>query len=162
MLSDEGEWKDFSIPFSSNQLLEVIIDDFGNKWFTVGGSSAGVLAFNEGDLEVNGDEEYKSFTTNNSVLPTNVVNCIVKDLDGDIWVGTADGVVFFECGSNVFSSDCQGTRRIVEQDGINEFLLRGEDVKAIEVDGANRKWVGTTNGVFVLSLIHISEPTRPY
>jgi len=152
MLSDEGEWKNFDIPFNGvGRLIEVIIDDYGNKWFTVGDNTAGILVFNEGDMEVNGDEDHHPFRTSNSVLPTNVVNCLAKDLDGDIWAGTADGIVFFECGSNVFSSDCQGTRRIVEQEGINEYLLRGEDVKAIAVDGANRKWVGSTNGVFVLS-----------
>ena len=151
MLSNEGDWKHFDIPIGSDRLVEVLVDDFGNKWFTVGDNSAGILVFNEGDMEVNDDEETHAFTANNSVLPTNAVNCITKDLDGDIWAGTADGIVFFECGNNIFSNDCQGTRRIVEQEGINEFLLRGEDVKAIAVDGANRKWVGTTNGVFVLS-----------
>ena len=147
-LSDEGEWKNYPVSVST-RLIDVIIDDYGNKWFTVGDNSAGILVFNEN--EGVGNPEYYSFKTSNSVLPTNVVNCLVKDLDGDIWAGTADGIVFFECGNNVFSSDCQGTRRIVEQEGINEYLLRGEDVKAIAVDGANRKWVGTTNGIFVLS-----------
>ena len=148
-LSDEGEWKNYSIPLGTGSLIEVIIDDYNNKWFTVGDNSAGILVFNEN--EGVGNPEYHSFKTSNSVLPTNVVNCLVKDLDGDIWAGTADGIVFFECGSNALSSDCQGTRRIVEQEGINEYLLRGEDVQTIAVDGANRKWVGTTNGVFVLS-----------
>ena len=77
---------------------------------------------------------------------------IVKDLDGDIWVGTTDGIIIFECGSSAFDAEqCKGTRKIVEQDGIPAYLLVGEDVRTIAVDGGNRKWVGTTNGVFVLS-----------
>ena len=152
MLSDEGEWKNFSIaPFNNTRLIEVIVDDFGYKWFTIGDNTAGILVFDEGDLDIDNDEETWVFKTGNSVLPSNTVSCLVKDLDGDIWAGTSDGIVFFECGSNIFSGDCQGTRRIVEQEGINEYLLRGEDVKTIAVDGANRKWVGTTNGVFVIS-----------
>ena len=31
------------------------------------------------------------------------------------------------------------------------FLLETEDVQAITVDGANRKWFGTRNGIFVMS-----------
>ena len=152
MLSDKGEWETFSIsPFNNTRLIEVIIDDYGYKWFTIGDNTAGILVFDEGDLGVNGDERKFVFKTGNTVLPSNTVTCLVKDLDGDIWAGTSDGIVFFECGSNIFAGECNGTRRIVEQEGINEYLLRGEDVKTIAVDGANRKWVGTTNGVFVIS-----------
>jgi hypothetical protein len=35
--------------------------------------------------------------------------------------------------------------------GIDEYLLREKDVRAIAVDGANRKWFGTTGGIFVQS-----------
>jgi FlgD Ig-like domain len=45
--------------------------------------------------------------------------------------------------------DCKGSRRIVEVDGFNGYLLETEDVRAIAIDGANRKWFGTTNGIFV-------------
>ena len=155
VLTDEGEMKNFTptniTPSNINGLFEVVIDDFGNKWFTVIENSAGILVFNEGGEET-GDEDYSLITTANSVLPTNSVNALAKDLDGDIWAGTGDGIIIFECGSNVFDREqCRGTRKIVEQDGIPAYLLVGEDVRAIAVDGANRKWVGTSNGVFVLS-----------
>jgi hypothetical protein len=99
----------------------------------------------------------------NSVLPTNTINCITVDLDGDVWVGTQQGVVSFECGSNIFSSDApcaSGRRRIVNVDGFNGYLLETEDVKTIAVDGANRKWFGTTNGIFVQSPDGLEQVAR--
>jgi hypothetical protein len=77
---------------------------------------------------------------------------LAVDLDGDVWIGTAQGIVIFECGSGVFEEDrCRGTLRPVEQDGYFEYLLTTEEIQTIAVDGGNRKWVGTRNGVFLVS-----------
>lgn len=152
VLTDDGEMKNFSVNSNIQGLFSLTVDDNNFKWFTVSEGTAGILVFDEGDLEVTGDERYRQITSASSALSTNNVSCITKDLDGAMWVGTGDGIIIFECGSNVFDTEqCQGTRKIVEQDGIPAYLLVGEDVKAIAVDGANRKWVGTTTGVFVIS-----------
>lgn len=152
VIPDEGDMKSFSINSNIQGLYSLAVDDNNFKWFSVSEGTAGILVFDEGDLEVNGDERYRQITSASSALSTNNVSCITKDLDGDMWVGTGDGIIIFECGSSVFDAEqCKGTRKIVEQDGIPAFLLVGEDVKAIAVDGANRKWVGTTTGVYVIS-----------
>lgn len=155
ILDEGGSMKSFGVPAPASNiksLFNLEIDDNGFKWFVTTEASTGFLIFDEGDLEVNGDERVRAVSSASSALSTNHVNCIRKDLDGDMWVGTVDGIIIFECGSNVFDSEqCKGTRKIVEQDGIPAYLLVGEDVKAIAVDGANRKWVGTTTGIFVLS-----------
>ena len=150
VFKNDGTWQnDFTT--SSKGLREVVVDHSGNKWFTVDGGSQGVLIFNEGDLDVQGDDQTRVLTTSNSQLPINVVNSLAVDLDGDVWVGTNQGVVVFECGSNVFDPNCQGSKRIVQVDGFNAYLLETEIVTAIAVDGANRKWFGTKNGIFVQS-----------
>lgn len=152
VITDDGDMKNFSINSNIQGLFSLEIDDNNYKWFTVSEGTAGILVFDEGDLEVSGDERIRQLTSGNTALSTNNVNCITKDLDGDMWVGTGDGIIIFECGSSIFDAEqCKGTRKIVEQDGIPAYLLVGEDVKAIAVDGANRKWVGTTTGVFVIS-----------
>jgi len=154
VISDEGEMKSFSIATktSATELFNLAIDDNGFKWFTVTEGTAGIVIFDEVGFDIPGDENIRVLTSSNSALPTNNVKAITKDLDGDMWVGTTDGIIIFECGSAAFDEgQCQGTRKIVEQDGIPAYLLVGEDVQTIAVDGGNRKWVGTTNGVFVLS-----------
>ena len=127
------------------------VDANGYKWFVLA-FNAGILVYDSGsDLASTADDRFKIINTSNSVLTSNTVNCITVDLSGDVWVGSAQGVVSFECGSNVFDNSCRGSRRIVSVNGFNGYLLETEDVKAIAVDGANRKWFGTGNGVFVQS-----------
>lgn len=148
----DGTWTNFS-GAPANALLQVAVDQSGYKWFVLA-FNAGIMAYDSGaDMDDPGDDRYKIFSTTNSVLPTNTINCVTVDLDGDVWVGTQQGVVSFECGSNIFSTDnpCTGRKRIVNVDGFNGYLLETEDVRAIAIDGANRKWFGTSNGVFVES-----------
>ena len=146
-----GGWKSFDITKSPPNLLHMAVDDYNNKWVVIGGSSGGIMVFNEGDLDDDFDQKEIYFTTSNSNIPSTKVNCVAVDLDGDVWVGTNDGVAVFECGSSVFEGNCRGRKpKIILNDFVN-YLLVSEDVKAIAADGANRKWFGTGNGVFVLS-----------
>ncbi len=151
VLKKDGSWENFALGCSPTEIHQVDIDQSGFKWIAVGGSQAGLALFDEGELETSGDERCRLFSTNNSNLPSNNVNCLVADLEGDVWVGTAQGVVIFECGNSAFDPNCRGSLRIVEQDGFNEYLLKTEEVQTIAVDGANRKWVGTKNGLYLLS-----------
>jgi len=157
----DNTWKNFpAAPASA--VLNVTIDQAGYKWFVLTFNS-GVMVFDSGaDIDDPSDDRYKIFTTANSVLPTNTINCITVDLDGDVWVGTQQGTISFECGSNVFSTEnpCIGRRRIVNVDGFNGYLLETEDVKTIAVDGANRKWFGTSNGIFVQSPDGLTQVAR--
>jgi hypothetical protein len=132
-------------------LTQLAVDDNDFKWIVVFGNSAGLVVYDEGDLEDPSDDRLQIKTSGNSELPTNLVNCVEKDLDGDIWVGTDEGVVVFDCTGSVFTNGCDGTRRKVDEDGNIAFLLEDEIVQTIAVDGANRKWFGTTNGIFVQS-----------
>lgn len=148
----EGNWKAYSRVCSQTVLYDIEVDIFGNKWAVIGDSQAGILVFNENNPEDDSDDQCRTISANNSNLPTNTVNCLAPDLEGNVWVGTNDGVVIFECGSIVFDSElCTGTLKVVERDGNTAYLLETENVRAIAVDGANRKWVGTSNGLFLLS-----------
>ena len=151
-LNNEGNWQTFGADCGETALFDADIDLSGIKWFIVGTASSGVLAFNEGALEDPNDDRCKEFNSSNSALTTNGTNCLVADLEGDVWVGTDDGVIIFECGGSAFEPECQGTRRVVSwDDGFNGYLMESQSVQALAVDGANRKWVGTTSGVFLLA-----------
>jgi hypothetical protein len=159
VLKPDGQLRNFSgAPL--NNLLQVAVDQNGYKWFVVG-FNGGVLVYDSGqDLDSPADDRYKLFTTANSALPTNSVTTVAVDLEGDVWVGTGQGVVSFECGSNVFDPSCTGRRRIVTVDDFNGYLLETEEVRSIAVDGGNRKWFGTTNGIFVQSPDGLQQVAR--
>lgn len=150
VLKTDGTLRNFSAA-PVNTLFQVAVDRNGYKWFVVA-FNGGVMVYDSGaDIDSPADDRYKVFTTANSVLPSNTVYCVEVDLDGDVWVGTQQGTVSFECGSNAFDANCKGSRRIINVDGFNGYLLENEEIRTIAVDGANRKWFGTSTGVFVQS-----------
>ncbi len=145
VLTAEGIWHSFSIP-ADTKVTDLIVDDLGLIWIVIGGNSGGIVIMDPGD---NPSPIFKS--SSNSEIPSNTVNSIALDRDGGVWVGTSAGVVLFECGGGLFDNPCNGNKPTVLQDSIGAFLLETEDVLSIEVDGANRKWFGTRNGIFVQS-----------
>ena len=149
--TNEGVWKNFSVPLTN--LGQLAIDRQGYKWAIVAGTGQGILVFDDnGTIDDPSDDRTRIITTNNSNLPDNQVLCLEADKQGDIWVGTTDGVVVFECGSSAFEESCIGNKRVVvenEIDDESENLLKGEVVNTIGIDGADRKWFGTSSGVFV-------------
>ena len=143
----DGTWRKFTAPGANSNLWQVVIDDNGYKWFAC--RDAGLLVYDSGkNIDATGDDNFKLYTTTNSKIGGRV-NCVAKDLNGDMWVGTTKGATVFECSP--FSASCKGNNRIVLQDGIPAYLLESETVNCIAIDGANRKWFGTTNGIFVQS-----------
>jgi hypothetical protein len=76
-----------------------------------------------------------------NISPT-LYNCMVEDKNHVIWVGTDMGPLLFYNPSNVFDADFTCSRvKIPRKDGTNlaDYLLAGETIQAIAVDGANRK-----------------------
>jgi len=152
VLRNDGTWKSFNLPCTAdNSTKNIAIDAFGYKWAVLTNSSFGLVVFDEGDLNDDSDDRCKVITASNSNLPTNEVRDLALDLDGNMWVGTKQGVIVFECDVLNENSDCPGSLRIVEEDDFGGFLLSEEDVATVAIDGANRKWFGTTNGIFVQS-----------
>jgi ligand-binding sensor domain-containing protein len=166
-IDPEGNWTSFSSTCSQDDLYQIAIDRNGAKWIIIGNGTSGILLFDEGEIDDTSDDQCRVFTATNSNLPTNETNCVTVDLDGDVWVGTNAGILIFECGGNAFDNSCVGSLRIVDRDGFNEYLFKTQAVQAIAVDGANRKWIGTTNGVYLISpdgeeeLIHFTTDNSP-
>lgn len=166
-LAPDGTWVSFDDDCGQNKFFQIVIDNSGYKWVMIGGSSAGVMVFDEGDINNLNDDRCRVFTSSNSNLPSNETNCLAVDQDGDVWVGTNAGIVIFECGASAFDDVCQGSLRIVELDGFLEHLFKTQAVQSIAVDGANRKWVGTTNGAYLISpdgketILHFTKENSP-
>jgi hypothetical protein len=72
-----------------------------------------------------------------------------------VWVGTDQGPLLFHNPLKAFDADFTCSRvKIPRNDGTSlaDYLLVNEKVKAIVVDGANRKWIGTeSSGVYLMS-----------
>ncbi|MCD8294004.1 MAG: regulator, partial [Clostridia bacterium] len=81
--------------------------------------------------------------------------CLTKELDGQVWCGTDLGLFVIENPTDYFSSDFRFLQvKIARNDGsgLADYLLSGVPVTCIAVDGANRKWIGTSgNGIYLVS-----------
>ncbi|MGN6292137.1 MAG: type IX secretion system anionic LPS delivery protein PorZ [Chitinophagaceae bacterium] len=152
----DGSWLKFSVPFllPENALTQIISDDDNYKWI-VAAKSGGLLCYDPGgSVENTGDDHWKKFGTGagNGNLPAADVLCIAKDKDGFIWVGTANGIGVIQCPGQVFTGQgCEAVWPVVKQGNFAGYLFNGQQVRSIAVDGANRKWVATDNGVWLIS-----------
>ncbi|MBX7051057.1 MAG: hypothetical protein K1X54_03380 [Flavobacteriales bacterium] len=133
---------------------DLMVSENGLIWATVRNKGLLVLNYN-GTLSTFSDDDYKVLTDaeGNGKLPSNDVNCMEEDLDGEVWVGTAEGLSIFYNPDAIFTSDSYDSEQIlIEQDGNIQILLETEIINAIEIDGSNRKWIATQNsGVYLFS-----------
>ncbi|MCP4440385.1 MAG: regulator [Aureispira sp.] len=150
VIQEDGTWKHFDISnFYSDELAGIAIDRNGYKWIQQ--ITGNLSVFDEGDIDDNSDNRSMQISSLNSNLPSSGISSLVADKDGIIWVGTDDGIIIFNCSSNIFDDGCSGNKPVVNPDDFNGHLLEGQNIRSIVVDGANRKWIGTDNGVFLLS-----------
>jgi hypothetical protein len=151
----DGQWRSFTVPFfhQENAVGPITIDEYDQKWI-VSPKGNGLFVLNSGaNIDNTNDDSWRYFRQGRGLgnLPSNTVYCAVQDRNGFIWVGTDKGIAVITCGPEATRSNCDATIPIVQQDNFAGFLFQDEDVICMEVDGANRKWVGTRNGLWLVS-----------
>ena len=152
----DGVWQKFSVPFflNENAMAQVLIDDNNYKWI-VSPKGNGLVCYDHGNsIDNTGDDRWKLYRggQGNGNLPSSEVFCAAKDKSGYIWVGTSDGIGVIQCPGEVFTgAGCEAVLPIVQQGNFANYLFKGQEVRAIAVDGADRKWVATPNGVSLIS-----------
>jgi hypothetical protein len=153
VLKADGKWLKMA-PIPSRSVHQVVVDGAGFKWIIVKGSQSGIIVFDEGK-KIDDPTDDRVRLIDNSNFPKELQNagiqCLATDLNGAVWVGTSNGVAVFECGSDPFRTACAGRLVVASLSNISEYLLREKLVTTIAIDGANRKWFGTTSGLFVTS-----------
>lgn len=146
LFKSDNTWESFSFPSvtASRYPTNIEVDYLGNVWMILNPSNGGgILVFNK----ATGQSVYLTDVTNFGGLPAKSVYSIAMDRDGFVWIGTDEGVAYFPDPARVFSPNVNAIKPVFE----NRFLLRDERVSAIEVDGGNRKWMGTENGVWLFN-----------
>ncbi len=153
VIRPNGTSTSYSIPQvnSDRDVREIIVDAFDQKW--VVNKQSGVVVFDEKKKDNNGNILSKQLSVNDGLIESsNEVLCLVSDLDGAVWVGTTKGlVVYYDPGSILTGGQTQGQQIKIVQNGFVQFLLGTEIITSMAIDGANRKWIGTFNGVWLFS-----------
>jgi hypothetical protein len=152
----DGSWKAFSIPFShlENAVSQILVDDLNQIWI-ISPKDNGLFCFSYGQtIDNTNDDHWKFYRQGpgNGNLPANNVLSILKEKNGFIWVGTDRGIGIIQCIGEIFTAaSCEATIPIIQQGNFAGLFFKDEQVQCMAVDGANRKWIGTKNGVWLVS-----------
>jgi hypothetical protein len=156
VLKKDGSWKSFSAPFALNEnsVSQIVIDDADQKWI-VSPKGNGLLFFNDNHtIDNTADDKWKLYKqgTGSGNLPSANVLSIAKDKSGFIWVGTSNGIGIIQCPNEIFtSSGCEAVWPVIKEGNFANYLFKGQEVRSIAVDGADRKWIATTDGAWLVN-----------
>lgn len=155
---NNGTYKYFQNTYLNGALIkDVEVDDLGQIWIAKDASNGGLVVLNHNNtIDDNSDDQYVNYATgeNNGNLSSNNVFCIAKDNEGEIWLGTAQGISVIRCPNAAIDLSCPAEQICISRNDNTNFcdnLLESQVVTCIEVDAANRKWIGTTAGIYLVS-----------
>lgn len=171
--SISGEWTPLNYSALANRenMQKIVCLTNGDKW-VLNAPGQSLFAFNENESLSNQDDDaVASFFVrdeNNSTISSNIYD-LIEDDNGDVWVGTASGVAVYSNPGAIFrNGSFFAYQPIITINGSTQFLLGTEVVNTIALNGANQKWLGTTNsGVFLISengdeqLTHFTSENSP-
>ncbi|RSK47301.1 type IX secretion system anionic LPS delivery protein PorZ [Hymenobacter rigui] len=156
--------------FSGSENLErLVLDDAGDLW-AVGSrrSGIGVVAYQPGTKSVRYYTDAYGF--DNTTVNIRESYDIVKDRSGNIWVATDKGPVVFAEATSAFETSLDlkfGLPYVRRGAGTGFPALFNERIRAIAVDGGNRKWFGTERGLWLFNadaseaLLHFTTDNSP-
>jgi len=156
VLRPDGGWIVNPVTIDVPVTGDLVITRSGYKWILLpGGHGLFILDDHKTPSDFT-DDRYKQITVrdaDNRII-TNVYS-LAEDLDGNIWTGTDEGPLVYYTPEKVFDQDLKASRIKVSRNdgsGLSDYLLRTETITSLSVDGANRKWLGTSgSGVYLVS-----------
>lgn len=111
-----------------------------------------------------------SFTNEDgtTLLPIRI-HCCAEDKKGNIWIGTTSGPLYYAAADIQNDTQVFTQYKVPRNDGTNyaDYLLANVNIRAIAIDGANQKWMGTESGAFLISddcntqLLHFTTENSP-
>ncbi|MCB2409899.1 two-component regulator propeller domain-containing protein [Hymenobacter lucidus] len=160
----DNTWQNMPYFTGFENLERIVIDNNDYVWVSLSRKDGtGLVAYDPAN------QTTRYFNSGNSQLPSDEVYDIAKDRKGDIWVATAKGIAVFPDPSSVFLPESNTFQQPIIRGGITDGFraLLNEVVKAVAVDGGNRKWFGTDRGLWLFSeeadesLLHFTTENSP-
>ena len=166
ILKKNGEWISLNykeIEYKKEHkkvMVKPIFDSRGWLWITSHALGAGLFCakikntpFDTSDDETKG---WFDIFTNQDGATYNIyqVYSLCEDKKGYMWVGTNSGLFVIDNPEEFFKEGKFKQIKVPRNDGtgLADYLLNGVYIKAMDIDAANRKWIGTMdNGVLLIS-----------
>lgn len=117
-------------------LVDCILQDSkGFMWF---GTWGGLVRFDGYAFKV-----YRQQTTEYSTISNNYIYSICEDFNGNIWVGTNNGINIYRYNKDIFQHFNDETAK---------FKALSEKITAIVPDNDSTLWIGTSSGLVHLTI----------
>ena len=166
IMTPQGQWHGLPMYSGGRNIHwttpgEIVIDckNSHRKWMFDSRVTSGIVLLDDGGTPVDESDDKvlkrtEFFDQNGLQIAPAVIVCLAQDHDGTVWVGTQAGLFLIESADKFFSSNRCSRVIIPRNDGTDlaDYLLGSEQINCIVVDGANRKWIGTSNsGLYLVS-----------
>lgn len=165
ILDKNGVWNELTFTEATKATMGDIVISNQNqnqKWIASVRYKPGIFIYDDNGTVTDQRDDVSRFISSfpnadiegSYISPLNIM-CLAQDKNGVIWAGTEQGPLLFYNTNKAFDADFTCSRvKIPRNDGTGQadYLLESDRVKAIAIDGANRKWIGTeTSGVYLMS-----------
>lgn len=156
----DGTWKSFR---AGNKITDfgalgsILVTRSGHKWVIIPRGNGLFAMDDNGTIDDDSDDIYErvSVVDRFGKVITNDVRSFAEDRNGNLWLGTNQGILVIYSPQRLFTEgEVYAQEIVVPREGeVNpdgtipgDVLLGEQIVTCIEVDGANRKWLGTAGG----------------
>ncbi len=166
VMRNDGTWMHVATEALASQMYaeKIMFDSKGRLWGNIRASSSSVssglyvLDFNNTLNDASDDRNSFHSSADNedgTECSFSETMAMKEDRTGQIWFGCSSGVYAVTDPDDWFNTDCTVYQpKVPRNDGTNyaDYLLTGTPVSAIEVDGGNRKWLGTLGaGIYLVN-----------
>ncbi|MGM9837349.1 MAG: two-component regulator propeller domain-containing protein [Paludibacteraceae bacterium] len=161
--TQDGVWTGIDLLTENGDVLPVytpgdlILDNHHDhyKWIPYGRVSVGLILLDDRGTIENTDDRviHRSQWTDREgrLVQAEAIYKGAQDIEGNIWLGTSNGVIIIPYEVDYFASDLCEQIDITEENGENPFQT--QEIRAIAFDDRGQAWIGTNSlGVYVVSL----------
>ncbi|MTH17046.1 T9SS type A sorting domain-containing protein [Flavobacterium sp. LC2016-01] len=152
VLKSNNQWGSYAMTSilddaQASSYASILIDRNSVKWIAT--NRDGVIGFNE----TTNTFKKMTFGADAGNLPIADVRALVIDTKNQLWIGTTKGLrVLSNVGNFQNESQLKANPIIITEDNLAQELLYEQFITSIAIDGANNKWIGTSDsGVFMVS-----------
>ena len=141
-------------------MVEPLMDSRGWLWLKSLQGEAGIFCAKMNGTPLDSSDDESKAWLNKFVNQDGIsydiyqVFALAEDREGQMWVGTNTGLFVIDNPKTFFNNGVFKQIKVPRNDGtgLADYLLSGTYIKSIQVDGANRKWIGTNDdGIYLIS-----------
>lgn len=168
IIDPNGTWHSFDIYGNGQRIVlstinRLLIDNRNPnyKWFASAREPAGVVLLNDNGTPYQSYDDravqrYTFIDQDSKSVTISKLMCLEQDHNGDVWLGTNEGIVVIDAATDLFRTNACRRLKISRHDGTNlaDYLLGTEQINAIAFAGGNRIWIGTeASGVYLIHMV---------